>query len=172
MSWSRVGWVSQPRARIHSLSVHCLVISEIIDVWANRYLGKWRHWHGLMAPPNPQHNTCQRSSSSVQLTLTALNQRSSRCDGAHWNSPGLLVEARVLIDDWWNEYNTWRPHSSLGGLTPMSMLTSANTSSNRHTHDSSTNQRGPVTGRRDEDPRHGMCIRALHSGCRVAACTR
>jgi len=31
---------------------------------------------------------------------------------------GSLIEARILIEDWRNEYNTWRPHSSLGGLTP------------------------------------------------------
>ena len=29
-----------------------------------------------------------------------------------------LTEARVVIEDWRIEYNTWRPHSSLGGLTP------------------------------------------------------
>ncbi len=31
---------------------------------------------------------------------------------------GSLTEARVVIEDWRVEYNTWRPHSSLGGLTP------------------------------------------------------
>jgi len=31
---------------------------------------------------------------------------------------GSLTEAHVLIEDWRTEYNTWRPHSSLGGLTP------------------------------------------------------
>jgi len=31
---------------------------------------------------------------------------------------GSLTEARVVIEDWRNEYNTWRPHSSLDGLTP------------------------------------------------------
>jgi len=31
---------------------------------------------------------------------------------------GSLTEARVVIGDWRNEYNTWRPHSSLSGLTP------------------------------------------------------
>jgi putative transposase len=31
---------------------------------------------------------------------------------------GSLTEARVVIEDWRNEYNTWRPHSSLSGLTP------------------------------------------------------
>jgi putative transposase len=31
---------------------------------------------------------------------------------------GSLTEAQVVIEDWRTEYNTWRPHSSLGGLTP------------------------------------------------------
>lgn len=31
---------------------------------------------------------------------------------------GSLTEARIVIADWRTEYNTWRPHSSLGGLTP------------------------------------------------------
>jgi len=31
---------------------------------------------------------------------------------------GSLTGARILIEDWRNEYNPWRPHSSLGGLTP------------------------------------------------------
>ncbi len=31
---------------------------------------------------------------------------------------GSLTEAPVVVEDWRNEYNTWRPHSSLGGLTP------------------------------------------------------
>jgi putative transposase len=29
-----------------------------------------------------------------------------------------LTEAKVIIEDWRNEYNTYRPHSALGGLTP------------------------------------------------------
>jgi transposase InsO family protein len=29
-----------------------------------------------------------------------------------------LLEAQVLISDWRIEYNTYRPHSALGGLTP------------------------------------------------------
>ena len=31
---------------------------------------------------------------------------------------GSLAEARVIIEDWRREYNTYRPHSALGGLTP------------------------------------------------------
>jgi hypothetical protein len=31
---------------------------------------------------------------------------------------GSVTEARVIIEDWRNEYNTWRPRSILGGLTP------------------------------------------------------
>ena len=29
-----------------------------------------------------------------------------------------LLEAQVLIGDWRIEYNTYRPHSALDGLTP------------------------------------------------------
>jgi len=31
---------------------------------------------------------------------------------------GSIAEARVVIEDWREEYNTYRPHSALGGLTP------------------------------------------------------
>ena len=31
---------------------------------------------------------------------------------------GSITEACVIIEDWREEYNTYRPHSALGGLTP------------------------------------------------------
>jgi putative transposase len=31
---------------------------------------------------------------------------------------GSITEAKILIEDWRNEYNTYRPHSALHGLTP------------------------------------------------------
>lgn len=31
---------------------------------------------------------------------------------------GSVTEARIVVEAWRIEYNTWRPHSSLGGLTP------------------------------------------------------
>lgn len=31
---------------------------------------------------------------------------------------GSLTEAKVIIEDWRRQYNTYRPHSALGGLTP------------------------------------------------------
>ncbi len=31
---------------------------------------------------------------------------------------GSLLEAQVLVEAWRIEYNTYRPHSSLDGLTP------------------------------------------------------
>lgn len=31
---------------------------------------------------------------------------------------GSLTEAKIVIEDWRIEYNTYRPHSALGGLTP------------------------------------------------------
>ncbi len=29
-----------------------------------------------------------------------------------------ITEAKVIIEDWRIQYNTYRPHSALGGLTP------------------------------------------------------
>jgi transposase InsO family protein len=31
---------------------------------------------------------------------------------------GSLLEAQVIVESWRTEYNTFRPHSSLDGLTP------------------------------------------------------
>jgi putative transposase len=31
---------------------------------------------------------------------------------------GSITEAKIIIEDWRTEYNTYRPHSALGGLTP------------------------------------------------------
>lgn len=36
---------------------------------------------------------------------------------------GSLAEARVVVEAWRIEYNTYRPHSSLGGLTPAEFAT-------------------------------------------------
>ncbi len=30
-----------------------------------------------------------------------------------------MLEAQVVIETWRIEYNTYRPHSALGGLTPV-----------------------------------------------------
>jgi transposase InsO family protein len=35
---------------------------------------------------------------------------------------GSMTEARVIIDNWLDEYNTVRPHGSLGGMTPEKLL--------------------------------------------------
>ncbi len=32
---------------------------------------------------------------------------------------GSLLEAEIVVEGWRTEYNTYRPHSSLGGLTPV-----------------------------------------------------
>ena len=43
--------------------------------------------------------------------------------GSPWQNPYVeafssLLEAQVLVEDWRIEYNTLRPHSALGYLTP------------------------------------------------------
>lgn len=44
-------------------------------------------------------------------------QRTSRRAVEH-NRLRSLPEAHVVIEDWRDEYSTWRPHSSLEGFTP------------------------------------------------------
>ena len=41
--------------------------------------------------------------------------RDELLDGEQFAS---LLEAQVLVGDWRTEYNTYRPHSALDGLTP------------------------------------------------------
>ena len=45
---------------------------------------------------------------------------------------GSITEAKVLIEDWRQEYNSYRPHSALGGLTPNEYATITNTNTPEH----------------------------------------
>ena len=48
--------------------------------------------------------------------------RLARAEGPRAHPPieqfASLLEAQVLVRDWRTEYNTYRPHSALDGLTP------------------------------------------------------
>jgi hypothetical protein len=54
---------------------------------------------------------------------------------------GSLTEAKIIIEDWRIEYNTYRPHSSLGGLTPTEY---AHTPTTQTTHRPWATYRVPV----------------------------
>ena len=57
------------------------------------------------------------TSSPVRRGRTHTWSRSTAgCAMSSW--PSSLLEAQVLIEDWRIEYNTTRPHSSLGWLAP------------------------------------------------------
>jgi hypothetical protein len=89
----------------------------------------------------------------------------SRPDGSPWENPWVesygsrirdellaieqfdtLLEAQVLIADWRIEYNTYRPHSALDGLTPAEFADQWRRTTNHSSHNGRTNQRGPVSG--------------------------
>ena len=55
-----------------------------------------------------------------------------------------LLEAQVLVEDWRIEYNTVRPHSALGYLTPTDYA-KAWTANHPNSHSGWTNNRGPVS---------------------------
>ena len=76
-----------------------------------------------------------------------------------------LLEARVVLEDWRTEYNTYRPHQSLGGLTPAAYAdhwTHQHQPTQTHHLDS---QPGPLGS--DRSP----CSSAAHeTGCETDAC--
>jgi putative transposase len=79
--------------------------------FAGKDLGLWSIKNNIrphfIGPGKPTQNAFIESFNG-KMRLQCLNQ--------HWFST--LEEARVLIEEWRKEYNSFRPHSSLNGLTP------------------------------------------------------
>ncbi|HZA81863.1 MAG TPA: integrase core domain-containing protein, partial [Actinomycetes bacterium] len=57
---------------------------------------------------------------------------------------GSLAEAQVLAEAWRTEYDTYRPHSALDGLTPAEYAQRWPANNSQHPHSSWTDNRGPV----------------------------
>jgi len=75
-------------------------------------LDRWAHLRGVelhfIAPGKPNQNAF----------IESFNGRlRSECLNANWFES--LAHARQLVEDWHRDYNCSRPHSSLGGLTPI-----------------------------------------------------
>jgi putative transposase len=79
---------------------------------------------------------------------------------------GSLLEARVVIEAWRLEYNTYRPHSSSAASLPPS-TPSGGPSTNQHSHEGWTTQRGPVTRIERVACQRGLCHQ--HRGPRLRA---
>jgi transposase InsO family protein len=60
---------------------------------------------------------------------------------------GSLTEAKLIIEDWRIEYNTYRPHSALEDSHPPNTQTPLPTTNNQTTHRPWTTYRDPVTMR-------------------------
>jgi transposase InsO family protein len=75
-----------------------------------------------------------------------------------------LLEAQVLVADWRKEYNSYRPHSALGMLTPNEYARQWLTT-NPNSHNGWTNNRGPVSAA-------GFCSVALWGSLPFAEVTR
>jgi len=72
-----------------------------------------------------------------------------------------LLEAQVLVADWREEYNHYRPHSALGMLTPAEFLGSGGPTTHPTSHSGRTDQRGP-------DGDNHACLAANHSDAGLA----
>ena len=55
-----------------------------------------------------------------------------------------LLEAQVIVEAWRIEYNTYRPHSSLGDLTPAEYAATWTRPPKQHSHSRRTSSGGPV----------------------------
>ena len=82
-------------------------ISKVLDQWA--------HWHKVqldfIRPGKPVENAF----------IESFNGRlRQECLNTNWFAS--LSEARSTIETWRRQYNTWRPHSALGGLSPQEFL--------------------------------------------------
>jgi putative transposase len=59
-----------------------------------------------------------------------------------------LTVAQIVVEAWRIEYNTYRPHSALGGLTPPNTQPTGPAPTNPHSHSEWTTNRGPISGSR------------------------
>ena len=80
--------------------------------FVSKVLDQWAHWHKVqldfLRPGKPVENAI----------IESLNGRlRQECLNAHWFTS--LDNARTTIEAWRQEYNGHRPHSALGGLSPM-----------------------------------------------------
>jgi putative transposase len=87
------------------------LISAAVLVWADEHKIDWHY----IQPGKPQQNGYTES----------LNDKiRDECLNEHWFRN--LAEARTLIEDWRQDYNHVRPHSSLNYLTPMEFVAAKN----------------------------------------------
>lgn len=84
---------------------------ELVSKHVQNWLRAKRVDTHYIEPGSPWQNAYNESFNSIFRT-TCLD----RC------LFGSMTEARVIIDHWLEEYNTVRPHGSLGGMTPEAFL--------------------------------------------------
>jgi putative transposase len=84
--------------------------SELTSVAVLRWAAERVEWHYIQ-PGKPIQNAFIESFNS-RLRDECLNEHAFIS----------LAEARTIIDEWRNDYNFLRPHSSLGALTPMEFV--------------------------------------------------
>ncbi len=85
--------------------------SRVVLIWAAQ---NGIDWHYIQ-PGKPQQNGCTESPN---------DKIRDECLNEHWF--GNLAEARQILEDWRQDYNHVRPHSSLNYRTPMEFVAAKN----------------------------------------------
>ncbi|WP_411431089.1 IS3 family transposase [Leptospira santarosai] len=126
--YGRLAIVTQPEFSIPSERV-VRILNEAVEVYGlpkqivvdngpeftSKYFLKWAQGKGIdihfTTPGKPTENAFIESFNGKMR---------NRCLNENWFKN--IEEARRLVEDWRNFYNSERPHSSLGGLTPQEHL--------------------------------------------------
>ena len=91
--------------------INCPERPAVQGLFAGRVLDQWAYWHGIKLdfsrPGKPTDNAY----------IEAFNARlRAKCLNASWFLS--MHDASDRIENWRQDYNTARPHSALGNLTP------------------------------------------------------
>jgi len=104
-----VQWRGKPKVIVSDNGPELTSVAVLL--WASEQGIEWHY----IQPGKPQQNGYTES----------LNDKiRDECLNEHWFSN--LAEARMLIEDWRQDYNHVRPHSSLNYLTPMEFAAAKN----------------------------------------------
>ena len=96
-----IAWRGAPRMIVSDNGTE--LTSRAVPDWTNRTGIEWHY----IAPGKLQQNAFVESF-NARFRDECLNEEVF----------GSMAEARVVIEDWRRDYNTARPHSAHGGLTP------------------------------------------------------
>ncbi|WLT30765.1 IS3 family transposase [Geothrix sp. PMB-07] len=89
-----------------------ILVTDNGPEFTSRIFDQWRHQQGI------EHHLIQPGKPMQNGTCESFNGRfRDECLNEHWFAS--LREVRIITEDWRHDYNHYRPHGPLGGITPI-----------------------------------------------------